>query len=52
MKPYDLIVFDWDGTLVDSPAAIVECIQQASRDLGLEARLTGFRAQAYSLSLV
>ena len=34
---YALIVFDWDGTLIDSPAAIVECIQQASRDLGLEA---------------
>jgi phosphoglycolate phosphatase len=34
---YALVVFDWDGTLVDSPAAIVECIQQASRDLGLEA---------------
>ena len=33
---YTLIVFDWDGTLIDSPAAIVECIQQASRDLGLE----------------
>lgn len=32
---YKLIVFDWDGTLIDSPAAIVECIQQASRDLGL-----------------
>ncbi|HXZ92164.1 MAG TPA: HAD-IA family hydrolase [Burkholderiales bacterium] len=33
---YALIVFDWDGTLIDSPAAIVECIQQASRDLGLD----------------
>jgi len=33
---YSLIVFDWDGTLIDSPAAIVECIQQAARDLGLE----------------
>ncbi|HXZ50836.1 MAG TPA: HAD-IA family hydrolase [Burkholderiales bacterium] len=34
---YALIVFDWDGTLIDSPAAIVECIQAASRDLGLQA---------------
>jgi phosphoglycolate phosphatase len=33
---YNLIVFDWDGTLIDSPAAIVECIQQAARDMGLE----------------
>ena len=32
---YPLIVFDWDGTVIDSPAAIVECMQAASRDLGL-----------------
>ncbi len=32
---YRLIVFDWDGTLIDSAATIVECIQQASRDMGL-----------------
>lgn len=32
---YRLIVFDWDGTLVDSASAIVECIQQAARELGL-----------------
>lgn len=33
---YSLIVFDWDGTLIDSAAAIVECIQQAARDMGLQ----------------
>lgn len=33
---YSLIVFDWDGTLIDSASTIVECIQQASRDMGLE----------------
>jgi phosphoglycolate phosphatase len=33
---YRLIVFDWDGTLIDSAGAIVECIQEAARDLGLE----------------
>jgi phosphoglycolate phosphatase len=33
---YPVIVFDWDGTLVDSASAIVECIQQASCELGLE----------------
>jgi phosphoglycolate phosphatase len=33
---YSLIVFDWDGTLVDSASAIVECIQQAARDLSLD----------------
>ena len=33
---YSLIVFDWDGTLIDSAGTIVECIQQASADMGLE----------------
>ncbi|HZS80408.1 MAG TPA: HAD-IA family hydrolase [Herbaspirillum sp.] len=34
-KRFDLIVFDWDGTLMDSTSTIVECIQAAARDLGL-----------------
>ena len=34
-KQFDLIVFDWDGTLMDSTSAIVRCIQAAARDLGL-----------------
>ncbi|MDR0233220.1 MAG: HAD-IA family hydrolase [Zoogloeaceae bacterium] len=34
-KPFDLVVFDWDGTLMDSAAAIVLAIQSASRDLGI-----------------
>jgi phosphoglycolate phosphatase len=34
-KQFDLIVFDWDGTLMDSTATIVTCIQEAARDLGL-----------------
>jgi phosphoglycolate phosphatase len=33
---YSLIVFDWDGTLIDSAGAIVQCIQDAARDMGLE----------------
>ena len=32
---YPLIVFDWDGTLMDSAGGIVACIQAASRDMGL-----------------
>ena len=32
---YSLIVFDWDGTLIDSAGGIVHCIQSAARDLGL-----------------
>lgn len=33
---YPLIVFDWDGTIIDSPRAIAQCIRQAAADLGLE----------------
>ncbi|MGB5079156.1 MAG: HAD-IA family hydrolase [Burkholderiales bacterium] len=32
---YELLVFDWDGTLIDSAPAIVACIQAACRELGL-----------------
>ncbi|MGV6827545.1 MAG: HAD-IA family hydrolase [bacterium] len=32
---YDLIVFDWDGTLMDSESRIVSCIQAAATDLGM-----------------
>lgn len=32
---FDLVVFDWDGTLIDSAGAIAACIQAACRDLGL-----------------
>lgn len=34
-KQFDLIIFDWDGTLVDSSQVIVDCIQAASVDAGL-----------------
>ena len=34
-KRFDLIVFDWDGTLMDSAAAIVVALQQACTDIGL-----------------
>ncbi len=34
-RSYELIVFDWDGTLMDSTALIVRAIQAASADLGL-----------------
>lgn len=32
---YPLIVFDWDGTLYDSSAYIVNSVQDAARDVGL-----------------
>ena len=31
---FELIAFDWDGTLFDSTAIIVRCIQEAVRDVG------------------
>jgi phosphoglycolate phosphatase len=33
-RQFDLIAFDWDGTLFDSTAIITKCIQQAVRDVG------------------
>ncbi len=37
MKPkrFDLLIFDWDGTLVDSAGVIAGCIQAAARDMNL-----------------
>ena len=34
-RQFDLIAFDWDGTLFDSTTLIVQCIQSACADLGL-----------------
>jgi phosphoglycolate phosphatase len=33
-RRFDLIAFDWDGTLFDSTGIIVRCIQNAVRDVG------------------
>lgn len=33
-RQFDLIAFDWDGTLFDSTAVITRCIQQAVADVG------------------
>jgi phosphoglycolate phosphatase len=33
-RQYDLIAFDWDGTLFDSTQIIVRCIQRAVADVG------------------
>jgi len=32
-RQFDLVVFDWDGTLMDSEAKIVRCMQAAAQDL-------------------
>src|SRR5512134_2591479 len=34
-RRFDLLVFDWDGTIVDSTSMIAACIQKAAADLGL-----------------
>jgi phosphoglycolate phosphatase-like HAD superfamily hydrolase len=33
-RQFDLIAFDWDGTLFDSTAIITRCIQRAVVDVG------------------
>jgi phosphoglycolate phosphatase len=32
---YELVVFDWDGTMVDSTRAITDSMREAAKDLGL-----------------
>ncbi len=32
---YRLIVFDWDGTIIDSAATIAECIRESAREMSL-----------------
>jgi phosphoglycolate phosphatase len=36
LERFDLIVFDWDGTLIDSTPTIARSIQAAAADLGLK----------------
>jgi len=35
---YKLLIFDWDGTLMDSEATIVTCMQQAIEQENMEFR--------------
>jgi phosphoglycolate phosphatase len=35
MRSYELVIFDWDGTLMDSTGLIASCIQATCRDMGL-----------------
>lgn len=50
-KQFDLIVFDWDGTLMNSTATIVKCIQAAAKDLGLPAPSEAAAAHVIGLGL-
>ena len=36
MKPYELVIFDWDGTLMDSISKIVTCMQQMAQTLSID----------------
>ena len=48
-QQFDLIVFDWDGTLFDSTALIVRCIQSACADIG--AAIPSAQQAAYVIGL-
>lgn len=48
-RRYDLIAFDWDGTLFDSTRIIVRCIQEAVRDVG--GAVPDDRAAAYVIGM-
>jgi phosphoglycolate phosphatase len=38
MKPYSLVIFDWDGTLMDSAAHITQCMHKAIACVNTEPR--------------
>ncbi len=51
-KQFDLIVFDWDGTLMNSTGVIARCIQAAARELGLPVPDEHAATQVIGLSLL
>lgn len=48
---FDLLVFDWDGTLFDSVDWIVECLKQAAEDCDLPIPSDGEARSVIGLSL-
>lgn len=50
-KRFDFIVFDWDGTLMDSTAIIVKSIQAAAKDLSLPIPSENAAAHVIGLAL-
>ncbi|MGF1547185.1 MAG: HAD-IA family hydrolase [Thiotrichales bacterium] len=48
---FDLLVFDWDGTLMDSESHIVACLALALREVGLPPRDTRSLRQVIGLGL-
>ena len=51
MRQFDLLIFDWDGTLADSEALIVTSMQAAIRDLNLPPRDDAAIGQLIGLGL-
>ncbi|MDP4590898.1 MAG: HAD hydrolase-like protein, partial [Burkholderiaceae bacterium] len=51
VQPYRLVVFDWDGTLMNSTADIAYAIQAACRDLELPVPDTAAASWVIGLSL-
>ncbi len=50
-KCYELVIFDWDGTLMNSEARIVAAIQHAAEDVGLPVLSDEESKQIIGLSL-
>ena len=50
-KRFDLLVFDWDGTLMDSAAHISAALQEAFRDVGLSVPSTAAARHVIGLGL-
>lgn len=48
---YQLLIFDWDGTLMDSETKIVHCFQAAMQDLNLPMRDAALISQQIGLGL-
>jgi phosphoglycolate phosphatase len=51
-KHFDLLIFDWDGTLMDSAGVIVDSIQRACEDIGLAAPGDRASRQIIGLGLI
>lgn len=51
-RQFDLLIFDWDGTLMDSAGVIVDSIQRACEDIGLAAPSDRASRQIIGLGLV
>ena len=51
-RQFDLLIFDWDGTLMDSAGVIVDSIQRACEDIGLPAPSDRASRQIIGLGLI